>query len=86
MFGHTMRIDLIIGLSIEDDLTIGGGEIIIFMEMVFTDTDGQIMIRTVTVNMHTHITETDTEEMEDTMALQTREEVDMEAMEEGQII
>lgn len=86
MFGHTMRIDLIIGLSIEDDLTIGGGGIIIFMEMVFTDTDGQIMIRTVTVNMHTHITETDTEEMEDTMALQTREEVDMEAMEEGQII
>ena len=35
MFGHTMRIDLIIGLSIEDDLTIGGGGIIIFMEMVF---------------------------------------------------
>lgn len=86
MFGHTMRIDLIIGLSIEDDLTIGDGEIIIFMEMVFTDTDGQIMIRTVTVNMHTRITEMDTEEMEDTMALQTREEVDMEAMEEGQII
>jgi hypothetical protein len=45
MFGHLILFDLTIGLSTEEDLTIGDGEIITFMAMVGTTiTDGIIIM------------------------------------------
>ena len=72
MFGHLILFDLTIGLSTEEDLTIGDGEIITFMAMVgttitdgITFMDGQILILLVIKFMAIHTTEMDIEGMED---------------------